>query len=293
MRAPRRAAAGAGDGRRPYRLVHPARAAGPHGPPVQPAARGAGHRRRPPRDPPRRDRLVVPAAGAPASRTLFAAMSVFPAAFDADARRDRQRPPAGRRSARPGRAGRPVDGDGRPGRSRAPGSRCWRPCGPTDRRSSRPTGRSTRPVPATPVGRRPAPSVPTPRCAAPVRPKRVADLDAAVPHLRAAYDHALAVRDIPTVDRLTTALLVYAYHRLALEPADWATAAARRARRRRARLGPRPRRDRPRQPRRHRHRGTPRRTARTRGTAAAAARRMAAVMPRRRRALPRGPRRRG
>lgn len=53
----------------------------------------------------------------------------------------------------------------------------------------------------------------------------VARLDGASPHLRAAYAHAIATRDVATVDRLATALLVYTYHRLVVEPADWATAA--------------------------------------------------------------------
>jgi predicted ATPase/DNA-binding SARP family transcriptional activator len=52
----------------------------------------------------------------------------------------------------------------------------------------------------------------------------VARLDVALPHLRAAYALTVSTRDVATVDRLTTALLTYTYHRLVREPADWAAA---------------------------------------------------------------------
>jgi predicted ATPase/DNA-binding SARP family transcriptional activator len=50
-------------------------------------------------------------------------------------------------------------------------------------------------------------------------------VDLALADLRAAYTWARSTRDLTTVDRLTVALFTYSYNRLVLEPADWATAA--------------------------------------------------------------------
>lgn len=53
----------------------------------------------------------------------------------------------------------------------------------------------------------------------------VARLELTLADLRAAYQHAVTTGDPALVDRLSTALLVYTYHRLVLEPADWAAGA--------------------------------------------------------------------